>query len=210
MSIATLAELQSAIQSWAPRDDADTVGKIPDFIALAETRLYRMVRARVNEKVTTDLAFSGVEAQTVPDDFLEARAILQQGSTRVPLLYRAPDAYFEESALQQAGTGRIFTQIGQKVLVHPAPSSTGLYTLYYHFRWPRLSATQTTNVVLTEHADLYLYAGLLELATYVKDGDARARWEGFLREAMRAMQLADERDRFRGSVLEIPAGVPVV
>ena len=51
MAIGTYAELQTAVANWLDRDDLSL--RIPEFIALAEARMNRILRLRLMESTYT-------------------------------------------------------------------------------------------------------------------------------------------------------------
>ena len=57
MAIGTYAELQTAVANWLDRDDL--TDRIPEFIALAEAKMNRVLRISLMENVSTALLMSG-------------------------------------------------------------------------------------------------------------------------------------------------------
>ena len=69
MAITTYAELQAAAANWLVR--ADLTARIPEFIALAEARLNRVMRARLAEAEVSLSAGAGVRTLALPAGFTE-------------------------------------------------------------------------------------------------------------------------------------------
>ena len=60
MALASYADLQTAVASWLNR--TDMAAYIPDFIALAEERIYRTLRVKAMETAFTGTVAAGVVA----------------------------------------------------------------------------------------------------------------------------------------------------
>ena len=69
MAITTYSELQTAVSNWLHRSDLTSY--IPDFITLAETRIYREVRARDMETAFSDTIASGAVA--LPTSYIDLK-----------------------------------------------------------------------------------------------------------------------------------------
>ena len=65
MAINTYSTLQTAVANWLDRDDL--TARIPEFIALAETRINRALRIRAMETVSTAISTaSGTREYALP------------------------------------------------------------------------------------------------------------------------------------------------
>ena len=76
MALGTYSDLQTAIATWLNR--TDLTAYIPDFIALAEERVYRNLRVKAMETALNDTIASGVIA--VPSDYIELKSAYIDGS----------------------------------------------------------------------------------------------------------------------------------
>src|SRR5436190_24024474 len=89
MAITTYAELQAAAANWLVR--ADLTARIPEFIALAEARLNRVLRARLAETEVALTATPGVRTLPLPAGFAEPLALwIVLGGTRQPVRFIEP------------------------------------------------------------------------------------------------------------------------
>src|SRR4051812_14862616 len=73
MAITTYAELQAAAANWLVR--GDLTARIPEFIALAEARLNRVLRARLAESEAALTASVGSRSVPLPAGFAEPVAL---------------------------------------------------------------------------------------------------------------------------------------
>lgn len=157
----TYATLQTDIASYLHRTDLTAV--IPTFISRAETSLFRELGIK-----GTETSASGVTAAdylTLPADFstLTKLSMTYNGAAR--LLDYAPQAYIPTASNAQ---GLYYTLENGKIRIYGAGTGAA-YTLYYIPTIPALSSSQTTNWLLDNAPDLYLYASSLEGAKYVRN-----------------------------------------
>lgn len=85
-----------------------------------------------------------------------------------------------------------------------APEADATYSLRMTY-WQKitsLSAQNTTNWLLTNHPDIYLYGALCESAPYLKDDARLAMWKTELRDRVLALEASNERKQFGGGSLQ--------
>lgn len=202
MSITTYAELQSSIADWLLRDDLTSV--IPTFISLAEAKFNRRIRDyRMVKRATAqvDTAYFAI-----PSDWQENVRFQLNTSPITTLEYVTPDQAAEEKRLyNSSGRPAFFTMIGDEFQIVPAPDSTYDAELTYYSKIPALSASNTSNWLLTKAPDIYLYGALMEAAPYLDD-DARIQvWGGLLEQSMEALQIESDRAKTGSSSIRMRA-----
>ena len=75
MSISNYTELKTSVANWLNR--TDLTAEIPDFIELAENRIFHELRVPTNEK-TIILTVNTEGYATLPSDFLEVKDIFSR------------------------------------------------------------------------------------------------------------------------------------
>ena len=169
MSMTTYDGLKASIANWLNRTDLAT--EIPDFIELAENRIFHEVRVPTNEK-TVLLTLSSDGYATLPSDFLEIKDVFWN---YVPLdRISLTDLYGYVTA---SGTPTFFARETYRLKFFPTPTvldSDELRMIYY-FDAGRLSSTDTSNVMLSLAPELYLYGALVEAANFL--GSDSQKWE---------------------------------
>lgn len=186
MALNTYADLKAAVATWLNRDSLTS--QIPDFIRLAEARIYRELRIP-NMEVTTTLSISGSTGKAnVPSDFLEARSVtLSTGET---LLRKPYDEVAARANTNTHGTGqpKYWARVGQEFIVSPFPDA-GTYNLnlYYYQQPTNLSDSNQTNYLTNQSPDLLLFGALTEAGVYLKDNEVTAVWEQKFQAAMAAV-----------------------
>lgn len=199
MAITTYAELKTAIGDWLNRDDLDSV--IPNFISLVEAQFNRTIRHR--KMVTRSDATLDTPYFAVPSDWLQTIRFQLNTNPVTPLLFVTPEQALEESMVYSAGQQPLFyTTIGQQFQVVPTPDTSYDAELLYYAKIPALSDSATTNWLLTESPDLYLYGALIQSAPYLKEDERINVWAGLYQRLFDDMMLADERARIGSSKLK--------
>ena len=196
MAITTYTELKSAISDFLNRDDLDAV--IPTFIDLAEARLNREVRHwRMEDRAVATL---DTQYTALPTNFLEPiRMSLTSGDTSTMEVVGVQEmSDLRARALNTSGKPRYYTILDQSIEVYPSPDGEYSLEMVYFETLPALS-TSSTNWLLTNYPDAYLYGALLHSAPYLQD-DARMQvWDALYQTAVSAINLDGERAKTGGS-----------
>jgi hypothetical protein len=195
MALANYSDLVSAISTWTHRGDLASVA--PDFITLAEQRIYHgkkhplyasnPLRLRIMEEQDSGNAANGVIA--IPSGYLETiRLTVTTGGRSKSLTYRAPSANAPWES--EAGTASFFTRVNEGLKIGPV---TAAYVHDYYKRFDALTAQAATNALLTNHPDLYLYGALHQAWLYVGN-KAKADWayEEFM-SAVNGLSVSDKK-----------------
>lgn len=161
----TYSDLKTAIADFLHRTDLTT--QIPNFIERAEAALFREINVK-DLRVSTTGTTTG-EYVTLPADFSEVvRLTCTYSGTEYDLDYGSQPVDYTMTA------PKYFALENNKLRIFG--SSTGqAYTLYYTPKVAALSASNTTNWLLTNAPDLYLYASSLEAARYSRDDQLEAK-----------------------------------
>jgi hypothetical protein len=190
MPISTYAELQAAAANWLVR--GDLTARIPEFIALAEARLNRVLRTRLSEVETPLSGAVGARTIPLPAGFAEALQLwLIDGERRRPLQFVTADLM---GASSLRGEPLSWTVDGANLAFERPCDRAYDLTL----RWKRafaLSDATPTNALLTDHPDVYLFATLCEAAPFLRDGELAGAYEGRLARALEEAARAAARSR---------------
>lgn len=172
MAITSYSELKQAIADWLNRTDLEQ--RIPDFIALAEATLNKVMRSTKMVTSGTAAITSGVAA--VPATALELLYVQVTGSPESPLeqVTLTQLMMLRRSRLRSQGTPRFFAVVGREMRVCPVPAGATSLSLDYYQTIPALSDSNTTNWLLEDSPDIYLYTALMHAAPFLQD-DARAQ-----------------------------------
>lgn len=198
MALANYTELQTAVADFLNRDDLSSA--IPDFIKLAEAKFNRAIRNRrmlTRATVTIDAQY-----ENLPADFLESKLFILNDSTpyamQLATLEQAAGLRFQRD--NTAGKPAYYSVTGSQFEFTPSPDAAYTADLTYYAKIPDL-ATNSTNWLLTNFPDLYLYTTLIQSAPYLKDDERLMTWTSLANAGFEELKLEDERAQYNASPL---------
>jgi hypothetical protein len=181
MSLDTYDNLKAEIAGWLRR--SDLTATVPTFISLFEAQMNRALRARQMLTRTTLVVSS--EYTTLPTDFLEVSSLRNADTNAVlrsvsaQTMDEARETYDRNSALPER-----YNIEGSSLRLSPVPSASSNLSLLYWAAIPVLSASNTTNWLLTRHPDAYLYGSLTQSAPYLRNDERLATWSALFGRAV--------------------------
>lgn len=195
-TIGNYGALRDKVALYLDRDDLEA--RIPDFVALLEARINRLIRG-VNQETRTTWTTSD-ETYALPSDFRKLRKIHIEGSPD-----RALDEISPQSAAYmfngQTGTPRAYFIEGRTITFCPPPTSSTTFRVTYFTRIEPLTSENDSNWLLEEHADIYMFGTLLEAAIYIRDAEAISLCSEKLDQALAELQRMARTDRYGGGPL---------
>jgi hypothetical protein len=208
MTLANYAELQSAMSDFLNRDDLTAV--LPSFIRLAESRMDRDLRHfRQEVRSTITLATQYV---TIPVDYLQPirLQILDASTNPVEPISMAQMLQLRADSYDQTGKPTHYALTAGSFELYPTPNMSYSASLVYYGRVPALSGANTTNWLLTEAPDAYLYGSLVHSAPYLKDDAKVALWDGLYKAAMDNLNATSDEAKYGGMglVMKTKRGAP--
>jgi len=206
MAIGTYAELQTAVANWLDRDDL--TDRIPEFITLAEAKMNRNLRISLMENVSTAITMAaGTRDYDLPTGFTGMKEFHLTTSPIVALSYITPEMMNRMWAGSTKGKPQAFTVFSdagtRKVKIGPSPDSAYTTSMLYLKKIDNLSVTNTTEVMLTENPDIYLYGALLEAEPFIMNDERVQLWAIAFKQAIDDIQNQDNKDRHSGSQLRV-------
>ncbi|WP_444897902.1 phage adaptor protein [Microbulbifer sp. SSSA005] len=192
MAITNYGELKAAIAGWLERDDL--AERLPEFISLAERKIFRKLRTPANERtVLEDRRVDGGDEWLIPTHFLECKRLLVNG---VPLSRITDTDYYSRSA--QSGQPKYFFRYANRFKVWPAPAEDYRWVLNY---WTDMELTEEypENTVLPVAKDLYLFGALAEAEPYLMNDNRVALWKAKFDEGLIELNDMAERAELAGS-----------
>jgi hypothetical protein len=204
----TYDELVATVGNWLAR--ADLAGVVPDFIALAEARINRLIRTRDMEVRATATTTFGNAWLALPANF---------GGVRYVKLLADPPRLLRPYTPQQIdslwlggdiGLPQVFAIVGDAFRLAPAPDAAYAVEVSYNRKVAALSAANPSNWLLAAHPDLYLYGALVAAEGYLGDDARIATWKAQFDEALIELENQDAIDRWSGGPMAIgaDAGAP--
>ena len=202
MAIGTFAELKTAAANWLDR--SDLTDRIPEFITLAEARFNRVLRIRDMETVSTAISTTaGTREYDLPTGFVQMREFHLTTDPLTPLSYITPEMMSRIWAGSSQGKPEVFTIIADKVRLGPNPDAAYTTSMLYYKKITALSDSATTNDMLTNNPDIYLYGTLLEATPFIMQDERVGLWLAAFEKAVADIQDQDNKDRHSGSQLRV-------
>jgi len=206
MSITSYSELQTAVGNWLHRSDLSAL--IQEFIALAEAKLKRHPAVAYERKGQLSVSSETTTITTALTDFRELLDLYHDSATaRGPVRIVSLSELAELKALF-GSTGvpkyAAVTNDGIDLVLAPVPDGTYTLLLNYLAALGALSASNTSNWLLTEHPDIYLYASLVEAEPYVMHDERLMVWKTKLDEALEELQRFQDRKRWANTMIARP------
>ena len=202
MAIGTFAQLKTAAANWLDR--SDLTDRIPEFIVLAEARFNRILRTRDMETVSTAISTAaGTREYSLPTGFVQMKEFHLTTDPLTPLAYITPEMMTRLWAGSSKGKPEVFTIIADNVRLGPNPDAVYTTSMLYYKTFTALSDSATTNDMLTNNPDVYLYGTLLEAEPFIMNDERVPLWAQALQQGISDLQEQDNKDRHSGSALRV-------
>lgn len=176
MALDTYANLKASIESWSHRGDVKNL--IDDFILIAETEMFNGDEAqlRIRGMVATETGSTGTgdRFQALPSGYLELRSFKFTESTnnQYELDYLTPK---KMRVRDGTGTPAYFT-ITSQIEYDVEPKSDFTTDIVYYQQPTGLSSSNTTNTVLDNYPQIYLYGALWALNQWAVNDAEEAKY----------------------------------
>lgn len=199
--IATYAELQASVADFLNREDLTAT--IPTFIRLAEARIDRDMR-HWRQELRGTLSLTS-QYTALPATFLQPiRLQLTDGATsEVAPISVAQMMQMRADRADTPGRPTHYALTAGQIELLPTPDDTYAAAMVYYGRLPALSVSNTTNWLLTEAPDAYLYGSLIHAAPYLKDDARLMVWESLFKQSLDMLNSSSEDAKWGGSGLRM-------
>ena len=193
MALDTYSNLKTTIANYLNR--SDLTAYLADFISLTEARLNRELRVREMVNIDTSITtVSGTQSYSLPTGFIEATSIIYQSDPYRTLRFISnSDFYNKYNTSQTSGLPTYFSIVGTNILLGVAPDSAKTLQINYYKKITSLSDSNTTNDILTNYPDLYLYGALAESAPFLMQDERLNTWATLYKEALDKANEASRR-----------------
>lgn len=203
MSITTYAELQTEIAAWVNK--TSLTAKIPDFVTLAEAKLNRRLRTRWQEATLTPTAIDTDFHIAQPANVAAVKALWRDAEPTWRIEQKDL-SYVIENRDSSGGLAGFYAWDGANWSFDGAADDiTG--TVYE--KVPALSDSATTNWLLTDHPDVYLFTSLEFAAKYLRDFDGAIAWRTESDNLIAELNSVSAADQVSGGPLIARARTPL-
>ena len=208
MALSTYGDLQTAIGTWLNRTDlSDAI--TTDLISLAEARLKRDHRVRQTVVQTINPA---ADNYALPTRFIELVSLYyDSGSYFGPIKIVTPNQLGElkgvHGATGQPLAASVVAVEGAPVLrFAPVPTSAATMKMEYLATLdPIDDTTNTSNNLLENHPDIYLFACLVEAEPFLMEDERVQLWEAKLQNALNDYRRHADAQAWGGHMIARPS-----
>lgn len=174
MTIASYSDLLTEMGNWLNRTDLSA--EIPTFIQLFETRMNRRLRTPDQIATATQTIVSGQNIYPIPSGIREVKQVYLAGTPRVELSFMSFEDLRRFYPTDDSDIPQSYSIVGENIVLQPVPVSGTLTVIGYN-TLAALGTGNTTNWLLTNHPDAYLFGSLCESAAYLKDDERLPIWK---------------------------------
>ena len=192
MAIGTYAQLSAAITTgWPHRTDLSA----DDFIQLAEAKFNRRLRTKHQELALSETAIDASYQVAIPANTLGVKRMWRTDDPKTPLGSKTL-----EFVIMRQSAGALALNYCQEDATWRF-DGTGSVAGVLHRSIPALSSSNTTNWLLTQAPDLYLYACLAQVFHYVNNVNRAMAYEAKADQLIDELNRAEHRDQFSGPLV---------
>jgi len=195
MALDSYANLKLEVAAFMARSDLTT--QIDSFIDLFEAWANRNLRVRQMEN---EAYATAAEYLPLPQDYVGLRDVQVQSTPRRQLQYVTPEYADMAAADGTTGEPSYYTIVGGQMRLVPSPSSADDVRISYWQSITPLDGTNTTNWLLTEYPDSYLYGSLFHARGYMPDESRAAFVKGMWDQVVAEIQSAGKKSNLGGSL----------
>jgi len=202
-TITNYSNLQTTIADFLNRDDLTAV--IPTFIQLAEAQMNRDLRHWRMEVRASGQQSAGDAYMQIPSDWIETIRfhITDGGTSPLDLMSRKAIEDKRYGNENMSGTPRYYTHADSQFELFPTPNETTNTELLYFAKIPSLSDSNTTNWLLEDAPDVYLYGALLHSAPYLAEDERVGVWAQMYGASVQRLNDSSDDARMSGSGLTL-------
>ena len=197
----TYAELKDQVRNFINKPDIDQT--IDTFIDLAEADIARKVRHwKMEKRATVQL---DDQYSRVPTDWLESiRFYLSGGDTyELELASRSELLSRRMNSVNTSGRPKYYTMSDGAFEIYPTPDAAYTAELLYFSQNTALSDENTSNWLLSDYPDVYLYGTLAHTAPFLGEDQRLPIWAQLYQSALDGVNMASEKARYSGSGLRM-------
>ena len=200
MALSNYTELKASVANYLNRNDL--TASIPDFITLTEGKLNRDLRIRASVVRAETTTTANTAFYNLPSDIIELKNITRDTSNAsYALSYMSLESASREYGGFSSGTPRAYSSVGDTIKLLPTPDSTYTIGINYYKKLTALSDSNTTNTILENYPDLYLFGSCFEGALFLNDTEQSQRFGAIYAKVLQDVMLLEDRAEYSGTVL---------
>lgn len=209
----SVTNLWYAIQQYCENSESSFIANIPNFVQLAEERIYNAVQIPAIRKNQTGALTASNKYLTLPTDWLAtfSLAVINPTTQAQTFLLNKDVNFIRESfpTPTDTGTPSHYAQFdASTLLIGPTPNLSYAVELHYYY-YPESIVTAGTSWLGDNFETVLLYGALREAYQYMKgEEDITAQYEAKYQEALNLLKVLgdgkDRRDAYRSGQARVP------
>lgn len=194
------ASFRAAVPRFIDWTDFTTT-HVDDLIAVAERKVYKMLRTRANE-IRFSLTAGSDGTVAVPADYEEMKHARIAASPVRRLTRASIEEVYEKYADRSvSGSQRIFAREGDAFIFGPAGVSGNVMNGVYYRSGTSMASTSTINSIFTAHPELFLMAAASESEAFIGMDSRIPVWEAKFQQLLNIANQAAKDEDLSGSAL---------
>lgn len=177
--ISNYSELKAALYKWLVKDNTDPFfdsDMMDNIIFMAETELNRRMRVRQMRDTASVSITAGDNSSSLPTDFIEMYSVwlnspVQEVQSASAGVFSRGNYYLTQ------GSPELFYLDSDTIVFGPIPDSDYTATVDYYKKISALSDSNTTNAILTDFPDIYLFTSLKHAYIAAQDVEREGVYE---------------------------------
>lgn len=199
MALSNFSNLKASIKARSKRNDI-TQDQLADYIAQAESEFYfnavAPLRIRAMEARATATASTSSRFLALPDSFLQMRRLkLNQpfsGGSDTDVRFLTP----EQMPLRNLTDIPVFFTVTSQIEFDSTPDQAYTVEMQYIKKLTALDDTNTTNSILTNHPNIYLFGALWALFQDYMENDLAEYYYNKFITSIQGANMADDAGRY--------------
>jgi hypothetical protein len=206
------AQLVTAICNYTETTEQSFVANIPNFVNIAEERIYNTVQLPAIRRNVLSNTVAGLKYLQLPDDYLATFSLAVFDATGAQQFLIDKDVNFIREAYPNPanqGIPKYFAQFDPDTIIF-GPTPDQVYQVELHeYYYPESIVTAGTSWVGDNFESVLLYGSLREAAVYQKgEADIIANYEQKYQESMMLLKLMgdgkERRTAYRDGQVRLP------
>jgi len=197
--------IQAALD-YADKNDTQTSNNMDTFLRVVESRINRLLDVGKMATRSVISTIAGQQYYGLPADFSQLREIRirEDLSTKPSAVLEYVSPVGLQNAIDNGVTTPVYTLIADQLRIYPAQDNQVL-EITYLAKVPQLTSKESQNWLSEQAPDAYIFGLLVEINSFIKDGESAAMWDSRFDAVIRELIHDDQIDRWSGPSLTIRA-----
>lgn len=191
MTISNYTQLKNEALAWSHRADTDTSDRLGDFVKMAESTLNHELRLDSMKTQATLSLSSGNDYVALPDRTIEIVSLVYSNGDQLELW---PQRDIDEAYANSASGKPRYYAVSNDQFLFDRDSDADYSLLLHYFKGFDIES-DTTNWLLTNRPNAYLYGTLSHLFLWVQDRDSFQQYDTLFRREIDDLKYANQRKR---------------